>query len=276
MSDTRDMARRCFSVLRESLAAAASATLALQETASSWRKADLSPVTEADIAVTRLVREKLAPLLAEGHVLLDEETADAGGAARLDAADPPEFLWTLDPVGGTVAYANRLPFFGAYMGLLRKGRPWIGGVALPALGEIFLCDGESAWMETRDGGRREIAPGAAAAEPGPDAVIFASPRWKPPFGRRMEAFTLAIGLCYPLVGRGLGTVTRPKLWDLAGAWPIIRAAGFSLSDIETGREMESLADLRLDAQFRCGRGLLLAHPDHAEGLRRGFAGRAHG
>lgn len=48
-----------------------------------------------------------------------------------------EYLWAIDPLDGTTNYAHQYPFYAVSIGLLIKGKPIIGVIYAPFLGELF-------------------------------------------------------------------------------------------------------------------------------------------
>ncbi len=93
------------------------------------RKDDASPVTRADREAEDALRRLLAAE-APGHGILGEEH----GGERLDA----EYVWVLDPIDGTRAFVNGIPLFGTLIALARNGKPVLGVIDHPALGERWL------------------------------------------------------------------------------------------------------------------------------------------
>ncbi len=89
-------------------------------------KSDRTPVTAADRAIERALRERIAASFPAHGVLGEEEGAD-----RVDA----EWLWVIDPIDGTKAFATGNPMFGTLIGLLHRGEPVVGVLDAPALGE---------------------------------------------------------------------------------------------------------------------------------------------
>lgn len=89
-------------------------------------KADDSPVTLADRGVEAALREHLAGRHPR-HGILGEEH----GRERLDA----EYVWVIDPIDGTRSFISGLPLWGTLLALLHHGRPVLGLVDVPALGE---------------------------------------------------------------------------------------------------------------------------------------------
>ena len=89
-------------------------------------KADKSPVTIADREAEAAMRAMLAEAVPD-HGILGEEH----GSERLDA----EYVWVLDPIDGTQGFATGKPLFGVLIALTHMGRPVMGVIDHPALGE---------------------------------------------------------------------------------------------------------------------------------------------
>jgi 3'(2'),5'-bisphosphate nucleotidase len=110
------------------------------------RKADHSLVTNADRAADEII---LAGLRANfpHHSILTEESGVQG---RMDA----EFVWVVDPLDGTRAYAKGIPGYSVMIGLLRNGEPFAGVVVDPLENRIYeALRGEGAYHTYQ--GKRE-------------------------------------------------------------------------------------------------------------------------
>ncbi len=92
-------------------------------------KADASPVTVADREAELAMRSILEAERPE-HGIFGEEH----GRARLDA----EYVWVLDPIDGTKSFVIGKPLFGNLIALLHRGRPLVGIINCPALGERWV------------------------------------------------------------------------------------------------------------------------------------------
>jgi histidinol-phosphatase len=99
-------------------------------------KPDLTPVTEADKAVERVVRERLAADRA-GDSVLGEEYGDsrAPGSSR---------RWIVDPIDGTMNYVRGVPVWGTLIALQEDGELTLGVASAPAL--------HRRWWAVRGGG----------------------------------------------------------------------------------------------------------------------------
>jgi len=105
-----------------------SATLAVRT------KVDMTPVSEADEAVERMLRERIA---AErpGDGIVGEEFGTSGSTSR---------RWILDPIDGTKNYVRGIPVFATLIGLEENGRVVAGVVSAPALARRW-------WASTGEG-----------------------------------------------------------------------------------------------------------------------------
>ena len=123
------------------------------------RKADESPVTEADRAGERLILARLAERFPEIPVISEEHASEFGTP---DAIGPRFFL--VDPVDGTKAFVRGDPNFTVNIGLIDDGAPVAGAICAPATGEV--------WFTTADGVLKRETPG------GPETPVRVRP-WPP-------------------------------------------------------------------------------------------------
>lgn len=96
----------------------------------SWEKRPGDPVSDADIAVDRLLCERLTGARPD-YGWLSEESVDDG--SRLGRRR----VWIVDPIDGTRAFLKGLPEFAVAVGLVEDGEPVLGSVFNPATGEFF-------------------------------------------------------------------------------------------------------------------------------------------
>ncbi len=88
-------------------------------------KPDLTPVSEADQAVERAIRARLAEI-APDHSVLGEEYGETEAAG--------EFRWIVDPIDGTKNYVRGVPIWATLLGIEHLGELVVGVVSAPALG----------------------------------------------------------------------------------------------------------------------------------------------
>ena len=191
-------------------------------------KADASPVTLADRAVERQLRQMIGERYPE-HGILGEEQGGEG----IDR----ELVWVLDPIDGTRAFIAGVPMFGTLIALVRNGTPVVGVIEMPALGERFtgqaghptLADGRV--CHTRDCGgldhailsatSPEMFSGASAEAFGRLAKVVKHRR----YGLDCYAFALVALGCIDLV---MERDLQP--YDYMALVPVIEGAGGVITD----------------------------------------------
>ena len=190
------------------------------------RKADGSPVTEADRQAEALILERLA-LAAPGIPVVSEENAASHSLA------PPERFFLVDPLDGTKEFVSRNGEFTVNIALIEAGVPVLGVVFAPAKGPLFYVDAQGRAIEERDG---EVSVIHARQAP-PEGLIAAVSRShldqasQDYLAHYRLAGTISAGssLKFCLVARGeadvyprFGTTSE---WDTAAGDAVLRAAG---------------------------------------------------
>ncbi len=212
-------------------------------------KADQSVVTKADKEISQLAHARLKEFLAQpGHLLIDEETPGMERYLNTESLNAHEFIFAIDPIDGTRAYANRMPGFGISIGLLKNLKPWLGVVYFPALRELFYAENGRAFFVqnafTMEQVTTEIKP--IHQEINKQAIFLLPDSY---FNRFDWDFTnlhimipacAVVDLCYPAIGRGCGSLIRSYLWDFVGSWPIVRAAGLELYNLNDGQALDQI------------------------------------
>ena len=87
-------------------------------------KADKTPVSEADEAVERMIRERLAKERPDDGIVGEEYGASGSSSRR----------WIIDPIDATKNYVRGIPVFATLIGLEDNGQIVAGVVSAPALG----------------------------------------------------------------------------------------------------------------------------------------------
>lgn len=91
------------------------------------RKADHTPVTEADFAIEAMARERLTVRFPD-DAILGEEDGMQGESDR---------VWVIDPIDGTKNFADGIQVWASLISLRVDDRPVVGVVSAPALGERY-------------------------------------------------------------------------------------------------------------------------------------------
>ena len=106
------------------------------------QKSNATPVTDADLAVDKLIQNGLASAF-PWHGLLSEEHEDDGQRLSQD------WVWIIDPIDGTRAYIHGGPEWAIQIALSYRGRLQLGVVYQPDEDELWLgCPGWGLWRST--------------------------------------------------------------------------------------------------------------------------------
>jgi myo-inositol-1(or 4)-monophosphatase len=191
----------------------------------SWTKGASSPVCEADIAVDRLLRERLSAVAPAIGWLSEESTDDQ---SRLKARQ----VWIVDPIDGTRAYIAGLSDWAVSAALVEDGRAIAACLFAPVTDEFFLA--AAGGGASLNGGAIAAAPGAELADmriAGPKNFLQRMADNAPPFTVVPRIHSLALRLARVAQGTIDAAIAGGSSydWDLAAADLLVHEAGGALT-----------------------------------------------
>ena len=206
-------------------------------------KPDLTPVSEADQAVERAIRERITA--ETDHVVLGEEY----GAG--ENATGSKYRWIIDPIDGTKSYVRGVPIWATLIGLERSGQMIVGVASAPALGMRWWAG--SGLGAFRDGERLAVSSVASLDDAQLTFAWDTSDRFHAGgIGAKLVDLshkcwrTRGIGDFWQhlLVAEGAFDIAIDpivSLWDIAALIPIIRESGGRWSTVRgnTGVDADS-------------------------------------
>ena len=196
-------------------------------------KADGSALTQADLDIEALWRDRISQAFPDHGILGEEYGAETGASA---------YTWVLDPVDGTRPFGAGLLNYASLISLCRDGVPVLGLIDLPLEGaQVMGLAGQGctfAGRPVRTSGRAEFA----------DAVIaLANPESFAPESRAGFTRLQAEGRqrvydggspAYGALARGLVDVCLNgddlDAFDICALVPLVEGAGGVISDWEGG------------------------------------------
>jgi histidinol-phosphatase len=198
-------------------------------------KPDLTPVTAADTAVERALRDRLRSVRPDDSVI-GEEYGDTGDAER---------RWIIDPIDGTMSYVRRLPFWATLIALQEDEDVTVGVVSAPALRRRWwAARGSGAHLDEGLGAApRPIHVSAVAELRDAHLCLSAASEWEA-IGR-LEGILELERRCWRTRGYGdlwsymfvaegavdIGLDPKASVWDLAAMQVIVEEAGGRFSDL---------------------------------------------
>ena len=211
-----------------------------EKTYSVRKKADASPVTDADEASERIILRALGKLTPDIPIV-SEESAEAGNIPSIAGGK----FWLVDPLDGTKEFINRTGEFTVNIGLVVNTRPVLGIIGIPLKKTIYAAAGPgTATVAVADGAPRPIAAIKASPEgfvivasrshTGPETEAYLATlhvRERKTSGSSIKFCVIAEGEAdiYPRLGRTME-------WDTAAGHAILLAAGGNITTLD-GEEL---------------------------------------
>jgi histidinol-phosphatase len=223
-------------------------------------KADNTPGTDADRATEEALREALARLRPNQQIVGEEYGGD----------QTAEWRWLLDPIDGTLSYANGVPVWATLIALMRGERAVCGVVSAAALGRRWwAATGQGAFTDT--GQRIHVSRTASLEEAYvscTDIRDFARRRGEAGFRQvlRRARVVRAFGdfWSHMLVAEGVIDVAVEAWvnpWDVAAAQVIITEAGGRFSDFDGEVRIDSGNVITTNALLHGDLVALMSTPD---------------
>jgi len=192
-------------------------------------KGDGTPVTEADRAAERFVRERIAAAHPDDGIVGEEEAEVVGSSGR---------SWVIDPIDGTKAFTRGVPLYSTLLAVLDEHGPAVGVIDLPALGTtVWAGRGLGCF---RDGRPVHVSD---RTDPAESVLSTSGYSWWPEpalLGVKRAGYQLRTwgdGYGYAMVAcGGIEAMVDPEvsLWDIAPMPVIIEEAGGRFSTLDGG------------------------------------------
>ncbi len=209
------------------------------------RKSKRDVVTEVDYASEALVIAAIRDRYPGDAILAEEsgrhERTEGGkpvaGTAR---ARWSRRTWVIDPLDGTVNYANGIPYFCVSIGLIEGGRPALGVILDPLRDDCYAATADGPATLNGEPVR------AAGKEALSDFVVSLAIIGRGGIARERRVATeirisrrmgsAALALAYVASGRFDAFVQNGglSLWDIAAAGLIAERAGATVTDLQGG------------------------------------------
>lgn len=196
-------------------------------------------VTEVDHLSEELIIAAIRARHPADGILAEESGAQSTGAGD-EAASGRGRVWIIDPVDGTINYANGIPVFCVSIALAIDGRPAVGVVLDPTRGDFFAATADGA--ATLNGARITVSDKEAltdfvvAAALGGRAVASRARNLRKAIRISRSMGSSALALAYVANGRFDAFVQQGGMsnWDIAAAGLIAERAGATVTDAGGG------------------------------------------
>jgi histidinol-phosphatase len=191
------------------------------------RKGDGTPVTQADKAAERFLREQITARFPDDAIIGEEEADRPGGSGR---------TWIIDPIDGTKAFTHGVPLYTNLLAVNDTEGPAVGVINMPALGEtVYAARGLGCFVDGRPArvSERTRLAGSYLSSCGFEYWSDEMTEAARTSGAALR--TWGDGYGYALVATGrIDAMCDPSvaLWDVAPMPVILREAGGRFTDLD--------------------------------------------
>ena len=195
-------------------------------------------VTNADYASERLVIDAIKDRF-PGDAILAEESGEHAGVLRDDGSHNGR-TWVVDPLDGTVNYANGIPYYCVSVGLVVDDQPTVGVILDPARDDLYTAtidgpaclDGVPVRASVKETLSDYVVSLAVIGPGGLSRERRIAPKIR--IHRRMGS--AALSLAYVANGRFDAFIQNGGLspWDVAAAGLIAERAGAVVTNLSGG------------------------------------------
>lgn len=199
-------------------------------------KADSSPVTQADQIAEDLITRGIREGITNSFPIIGEEAFSSGKAPEIGSGP----FWLVDALDGTKSFISKNDEFTVNIALIEVGKPVLGIVHAPALGDTYWGSRNGAFVEHAGEPARTIS----CRLPEEDGlVVVASRNHRSPeledyiSGLNVKSSASAgSSLKFCLVASGNADI-YPRLgrtmeWDIAAGHAVVSAAGGSVRKLD--------------------------------------------
>ena len=192
-------------------------------------KPDMTPVSDADLAVEEALRAELATARPADAVLGEE----FGGEAVIEGRQ-----WVIDPIDGTKNFVRGVPVWATLIALLVDGQPVVGVISAPALARRWYASaGTGAWRTFSTGALKRLNVSKVAELSDASISMSSLEGWQERGLRdnfialtekawRLRGYGDFLSYCFVAEGAvDIAAEPEVSLWDLAALSVLVTEAG---------------------------------------------------
>jgi histidinol-phosphatase len=205
-------------------------------------KPDMSPVSDADQAVERMIRAEVEKQNPQDAVL-GEEYGTSGNSQR---------LWVIDPIDGTKNYVRGVPVWATLISLIEDGESVLGFVSAPALARRWWATkNNGAWVQFQNQSAKQIKVSKVSALKDAFFGYSSKDEWieigkENQFSQLVDSVwrTRAFGdfWTHLMVAEGVIDCSADpilNLWDLASLVVIVKEAGGEITSLDGSNPLQA-------------------------------------
>ena len=193
-------------------------------------KADRSPVTDGDIAVDKLLKNKITELTPKIPIISEE-------TVNLLKENKNKTFWLIDPIDGTKDYIKKRDEYTLNAALIHNLKPVIGIIHAPAKERLFFSYGKDCSFEISNGNKKKLnckkvninqIIGLANSDETPNEVLDIYNK-----NKVSKTIKMSSSLKFCVIAAGEADIyaakARASEWDIAAGHAVLEHAGGSVT-----------------------------------------------
>ena len=231
-----------------------------------------SLVTKADIYVSNLFEKTIKQHFSHlNYMIIDEEKISKYGDNIFDKINNTEYQFVIDPIDGTVQYANHHPLYGISIGVYKNAKPLMGIIYLPSLNELIYFDGDKAYHTENCFKKNEIKTELLPKENSNSQIVFLhswmwklKPRYSLEKALFFNYFSAVSQSFYALTGKAKAYCMNLKLWDIAGTIPIANYLGMKIYEYGSSKIYDKISPEFFNSDMSVKNHCIMCYPSEYE------------
>ncbi len=229
-----------------------------------------SVVTQADLHVSDLFEKTLQENFSDlNYIIIDEEKISKYGDDIFEKINQSEYQFVIDPVDGTIQYANGHALYGITVGVYKNTKPLIGIIYMPKMNELLYFDGHQAYHVenpfTDSEIKTELLPQTQSYSP----IAFANQFiWNINNDLSLSNtaffnYFSAVSQCfYTLIGKSKALCMKTCLWDIAGTIPIANYLGLKIFEYGSKKICDSISPECFNTNMSIKNPCIMCYPNN--------------
>jgi len=225
-----------------------------------------SVVTKSDLHISKMFKTFIKKHFSnEDYIIIDEESVSLENNNIFECMKQKTYQLVIDPIDGTLAYANGMPSWGILIGIFKNLKPIGGFIYLPTTGELAYClNKEVFYIQNafkKNQTKRRLTQQDQTA---PFIYLLHHSQYDVDYTGQIghltsfDFYAQAANHLYVLIGAARANVCRCCLWDVAAVMAFVRPLGFVLKDYQTARNITAIDSSWLNSKLAITVNLVLS------------------
>lgn len=209
-------------------------------------------VTTTDLEISRRFKAFIEVEFADlDYLVIDEETISELAPSPLAEAKKHEYVFSIDPIDGTLTYSVGLPFYGVSVGVFHNQKPLISAIYLPGLDVFIYGDRRGIFVE-RSGQKTAVT---ANSRPAPLQINKAFFKVDPMQLRKMNLsylnpYAASVSSVYLALGQVMVWTFAASFWDITGACLLFDKLNLQIFNPRTDQPVDLFDEKLFSAKLR--------------------------